>query len=343
MDRKDDHIRVCLEEHVDNLGIPSGFEAYRFDHDALPEIDKSEIRTEVSFLGKTLRAPLLIGAMTGGTARAGQVNRILAEAAHKTGVGFALGSQRPMVEDPSRAPSYAIRDIAPSIFVTGNIGAVQLNYGVTAQDLIRLVETSGVDALTFHLNPLQEAIQPGGDTNFKGLMSKLAAVIPQIPVPVIVKEVGSGISETTAEKLAKLPISAVETAGVGGTSWAKVESFRAESAVQQGAGQELATWGVPTAESILACKKMLPDIPIIASGGVRSGVDIAKSIALGAHLGALAKPFLHAAQNGTDAVVERIEQIIEEIRTVCFVTGCETPGELQSKAVLRHIRSGERI
>lgn len=343
MDRKDDHIRVCLEEQVDSLGITAGFEAYRFDHDALPELDRKEISLEVSFMGKTLQAPIMIGAMTGGTAKAGAVNRILAEAAEATGVALALGSQRPMLENPQRASSYAVRDVAPNVFLAGNVGAVQLNYGVDAKALNALIESSKVDVLTFHLNPLQEAIQPGGDTNFKGLMEKLADVIPQLSVPVLLKEVGSGFSAKTVGKIGTLPIAGIEVAGVGGTSWAKVESHRTPVEHQQETGVRLSSWGIPTSESIQIIRHALPTIPIISSGGVRSGLDIAKSIALGANIGAMARPFLVAAQSGVDEVIQAIEGLKEELRTVLFVCGASSPQTLRDEAILRNRNSGKKV
>ena len=341
MDRKDDHIRVCLEEQVDELGVSAGFERFCFDHDALPELNLEDVSLKTSFLGALLSAPLMIGAMTGGTAKAGAVNRILAEAAQETGIGLALGSQRPMLENPALARTYSVRDVAPDVFLMGNVGAVQLNYGVDADGLNRLIEASGVNALMFHINPLQEAIQPGGDTRFEGLMDRLSHTIPQLSVPVLVKEVGSGFSEKTVNKLASLPLAAIEISGVGGTSWAKVESYRTSSDGKARAGSLLASWGTPTSESIRIVRRIMPHIPIISSGGVRNGLDIAKSIALGATVGAMARPFLEAAQDGVPGVVQLIEALKEEMRIIQFVTGAGTPDELRTKAVLRDRRTGE--
>ena len=344
MDRKDDHIRVCLEEQVDDLGVSPGFDEYRFDHDALPELNLEEVSTHGSFLGKTIEAPFMIGAMTGGTAKAGAVNRILAEAAERTGIPMALGSQRPMLESSESSVSYSVRDIAPTIPILGNIGAVQLNYGVTAERLNEMIAVSGVDALMFHINPLQEAIQPGGDTRFKGLLDRLRETIPLLSVPAFVKEVGSGFSETTATKLQSLPISGVEIAGVGGTSWSKVEAHRTQDSGQAEAGMRLATWGMPTAESIQIVRNAFPEKIVISSGGVRSGLDIAKSIALGADMGAMAKPFLQAAQDGVSSVIARIEALKQEIRIIQFVTGASIPEELRTVAVLRRIgRRGPHV
>jgi isopentenyl-diphosphate delta-isomerase len=332
-DRKDAHLALCLGEEVElPADDASGFAALRFEHDALPELDLAAVRTDVELLGKSLAAPIVVGAMTGGTPRAGEVNRRLAAAAARCRVGFALGSQRRMLQDPTTRASYAVRDAAPDLpLLFGNLGAVQLNYGVGARELRRLVEDVGCDAFNFHLNPLQEAVQPEGDTRFAGLVPRLRAVIPELGVPVLVKEVGSGISETTARKLRELPIAGVETAGVGGTSWSKVESLRATDAVRRGVGELFARWGIPTAESVATCRRVLPDRVVIASGGIRNGIEIAKALALGADAAALALPFLRAADRSVEAVVEEIERITAELRTAMFLTGSATVADLRQR------------
>jgi isopentenyl-diphosphate delta-isomerase len=332
-DRKDAHLALCLGEEVElPADDASGFGALRFEHDALPELDLAAVRTDVELLGKSLAAPIVVGAMTGGTPRAGEVNRRLAAAAARCRVGFALGSQRRMLQDPTTRASYAVRDAAPDLpLLFGNLGAVQLNYGVGARELRRLVEDVGCDAFNFHLNPLQEAVQPEGDTRFAGLVPRLRAVIPELGVPVLVKEVGSGISETTARKLRELPIAGVETAGVGGTSWSKVESLRATDAVRRGVGELFARWGIPTAESVATCRRVLPDRVVIASGGIRNGIEIAKALALGADAAALALPFLRAADRSVEAVVEEIERITAELRTAMFLTGSATVADLRQR------------
>ncbi|GMV43581.1 MAG: isopentenyl-diphosphate delta-isomerase [Myxococcales bacterium] len=335
--RKDHHLRICLEEDVGFAGVRNGFERYRFDHDALPEVDLAAVTTETRAFGKALSMPLMIGAMTGGTAKAGEVNRILAAAAQQTGIGFALGSQRRMLEEDDAFESYDIRQIAPDVLLMGNIGAVQLNCGVTPEMVSRLVRRTGCDVMAFHLNPLQEAIQPEGDTNFAGLCHKIEEAAAALPVPVVLKEVGAGISAVTAQKIRRLPVGGVEVAGVGGTSWSRIEALRSSNRIQADTGEELASWGIPTAESLVTCRRMLPDLPIICSGGMRTGLEIAKALALGADLCAMALPFLQAAQGGVDAVVERIEQIRYELRTVMFLTGAATVEGLRTRAVLRRI------
>ncbi|MDB4946916.1 MAG: isopentenyl-diphosphate delta-isomerase, type 2 [Labilithrix sp.] len=337
--RKDAHIRICLEDEVEyRSGDGNGFGSYRFDHDALPEIARRDVSLETTFLGKRLAAPFVIGAMTGGTARAAEINRRLAIAATRCGVGLALGSQRRLLEDPSARASYAMKEVAPELpLLIGNIGAVQLNYGVGASDIDAIATMTACDAMNLHLNPLQEAIQPEGDTDFSGLLAKIASVVPQIRVPVLVKEVGSGISETTARKLATLPIAGVETAGAGGTSWSKIESRRADAgAIGRSTGELFARWGIPTAESIVACRRALPPgMALVASGGLRNGIEAAKALALGADVVSCALPMLKAVEESIEAGVEAIEKIKEELATALFLTGSRNVAELRQRALRR--------
>ncbi|MCA9554933.1 MAG: type 2 isopentenyl-diphosphate Delta-isomerase [Myxococcales bacterium] len=335
--RKDAHIDVCLEEDVGSSGLATGLSGYTLEYDALPELDLAQVDLQTELFGRDLKAPLFVGAMTGGSERAGAINHILARAAARVGVGMALGSQRAMLVDPALTSTFAVRDVAPDLpVVVGNIGAVQLNYGVTTKDIAHLATAVGADAINFHLNPLQEAIQPEGDTNFAGLMEKMAEVIPNLPVPALVKEVGSGLSARTAKKLAQLPIAGLETAGVGGTSWAKVESFRAPTAsIQAEVGVRLAGFGVPTAASIRACRAALPDDRVVvASGGIRTGMDVAVALALGADVVALAQPLLAAAMKSEDAVVHTLESIIYELKVICFCTGAKSVAELRGVRVI---------
>ena len=337
LDRKDSHLALCLAERVDFTSAgSSGFGGLRFEHDALPEIDKDAVTTEITLLGKRLAAPLVVGAMTGGTPRAGELNRRLALAAEACGVGFALGSQRKMIGDPSTRATYAVREAAPRLpLLFGNVGAVQLNYGVGVPEIRRLIDGVGCDAFFFHLNPLQEAIQPEGDTRFSGLVSKLRAVVPELGVPVLLKEVGAGISRTTALKIRELPVAGVEVSGTGGTSWSKIESLRTTDPVQRSTGELFARWGIPTPESIAICRSVLPDRVVIASGGIRNGIEVAKAIALGADAAALALPFLRAADESVEAAVLAIRRVVEELRTTMFVTGCRTIPELAQRTLLR--------
>ncbi|HZZ85742.1 MAG TPA: type 2 isopentenyl-diphosphate Delta-isomerase [Anaeromyxobacteraceae bacterium] len=335
LDRKDSHLALCLEEQVEFPGA-GGFAGLRFDHDALPEIDEESVSTEVELLGKRLAAPIVIGSMTGGTSRAAELNRRLALAAATCRVGMALGSQRKMLEQPALRASYAVRDAAPDLpLLFGNLGAVQLNYGVGAAEVRGLIEAVGADAFLFHLNPLQEAIQPEGNTRFSALLPRLREVIPALGVPVLLKEVGSGISRTTAAKLRTLPLAGVETSGAGGTSWSRIESLRTADPVQRSTGELFARWGVPTVESIAACREELPGRVVIASGGIRNGIEAAKALALGADAVSLALPLLRAADRSVEEAVLALRRIVQELRTAMFLTGSRTVPELRTRALVR--------
>lgn len=328
---------MCLEENIEFIDHDAnGFAQYRFEHDAIPEINFDDIDTSTIVFGKKLNAPIIIGAMTGGSDQALEINKRLAHAAEKCGVGFALGSQRAMIEDPSLINTYDARKWAPELrLLIGNIGAVQLNYGTTAQQISALINTIHCDAINFHFNPLQEVIQPEGDRNFGNLSVKLTEIISTLTVPAIAKEVGCGISEKTAEKFSVIGFSAIETAGLGGTSWSQIESHRTSALKPKKLGETFARWGVPTAESILNCKKYFKGKTIIASGGLRNGIEIAKSLALGADSAALALPLLKAASNSTDEAIHTLELLIEELKTTMFLTGSRTIDELKSRPLLR--------
>jgi isopentenyl-diphosphate delta-isomerase len=321
--RKDAHIDLCLDEDVGSRGPAYGLGGYTLEYDALPELDLDAVDLSVTVLGKTLRAPLIIGAMTGGTQRAATINRRLASAAARAGVGMALGSQRAMIAKPELANTFVVRDVAPTLpLLIGNVGAVQLNYGVDADAIARALDAVGADAVNFHLNPLQEAIQPEGDTRFTGLLQRMAETIDALPVPSLAKEVGAGIGERAARKLATLPLAGVEVAGVGGTSWAKVESFRApDGSVQAEVGRRLAGFGVPTAQSISICRRAFDKRLVVASGGIRHGMDVAVALALGADVAALAQPLLEAANRSEDDAVAALELLIYELKVICFCTG----------------------
>ena len=245
-DRKAEHIRLALDERM-QLGGTSAFDEYRFSHAALPEIDFAEIDTSVEFLGRRLAAPLLVSSMTGGTEIAGRINRNLAAGAERTGIAVALGSQRKALEDPEKADTFRVREAAPSIPLLANLGAVQLNYGMGVRECRAAVEMIGADALILQLNPLQEAIQPEGQCDFSGLLPKIGEVVRELGVPVVAKEIGSGISESVARKLAGQGVRILDTAGVGGTSWARIEAQRAGDL---GLGEAFAGWGLPTPRSI---------------------------------------------------------------------------------------------
>lgn len=340
--RKDHHLDLCLREDVGSRGPATGLGGFTLEYDALPEVDLDEVDLSTTLLGKKLRAPIVIGAMTGGTERAGTINRRLARAATRAGVGMALGSQRAMIVRPELAATFAARDAAPDLpLLLANVGAVQLNYGVEIADLRRAIRDVGADAINFHLNALQEAIQPEGDTRFRGLFQKMAAVIPELGVPALAKEVGAGISERAARKLARLPLAGIEVAGVGGTSWARVESYRAPAgSIQAEIGQRLAGFGVPTAASVRICRAVLDGMGgareriVIASGGIRHGMDVAVALALGADAAALAQPLLAAADESEDAALHVLETLIHEIRVIAFCCGARNLAELREVRVI---------
>jgi isopentenyl-diphosphate delta-isomerase len=322
--RKQDHLRIALQDQrVQRPGRDNGLQRWQFEAQSLPELDLDRVDTSISLLGKTLRAPLLIGAMTGGTAEAGAVNRILAEAAERCKVGFCLGSQRPMLDyDDAHVASFAVRDIAPTTLLFGNIGGIQLRDHLSGADLDRLAQSVGADAMMVHLNPLQEAVQPEGDRDWRGVLDAIGEVAATASVPVVVKEVGMGLSAASLDQLRALGIAGVETAGVGGTSWSRIESLRHAGRTPRAiAGEVLAGFGTPTASSIRLAREALPRRLVIGSGGLRDGLEVAKCIALGATVCAMAWPFLRAAQDGVDAVVTEIEGVIETLRITMFLSG----------------------
>jgi len=332
--RKADHIRISLEEEVEFDRLTTGLERYRFVHQALPEIDLAQVDVHTSFLGKPIQAPLLISSMTGGTEQAHLINHRLAEAAQQVGIAMGLGSLRAALEDPGLVDSFRVRCVAPDIPLLANLGAVQLNYGYSVDECRRAVEMVMADALILHLNPLQEALQPGGDTNFSGLLQRIEQVCQQIEVPVIVKEVGWGISEKVARQLAAAGVAAIDVAGAGGTSWSQVEMHRATNSLDRRIASTFRDWGIPTADSIRMVREAAPEITLIASGGLQNGLDVAKAIALGAHLGGLSRPFLKAAMISTTAVVEVAQATLVELRIAMFCIGARNLTELRDTPYL---------
>jgi isopentenyl-diphosphate delta-isomerase len=302
-------------------------ERYRFVHCALPELDLERIDLSQELFGRRLRAPLLISSMTGGTAQAAEINRVLATAAQQSGIAMGVGSQRAALEHPELAPTFQMRPFAPDILLLANLGAIQLNYGYGVDECRRAVEMIEADALILHLNALQEAVQPEGDTRWAGLLGKIEAVCRALPVPVIAKEVGWGFSRQDARRLADAGVAAIDVAGAGGTSWSQVEMHRASSESQRRLAAAFVDWGVPTAEAILNVRSAAPEMIVFASGGLRSGVDIAKCIALGARLGGMAGPFLKAAARSLEDTLQAIEEVVNELRVCMFAAGA---GDLQA-------------
>jgi len=328
-DRKAEHIRLALDEKMQLE--QSCFDAYTFEHRALPEINLDEIDTGTTFLNKPLQAPLLISCMTGGTAESLEINRNLARAAEARAIAIGVGSQRKALEDPLAEESFRIRPFAPSVPILANLGAVQLNYGFGIDECRRAVEMIDADALVFHLNPLQEAIQPEGQGNFSELTHKLERVAAKLEVPVVVKEVGCGISGELARDLAARGIRIVDCAGVGGTSWARIEAARSSDLE---VGELFADWGIPTTEAIRQLRSV-PGLTVIGSGGVRHGLDVARAIALGADLAGMAYRLLGAASESEDRVIERIDRTRRELEISMFCVGARSLDDLR-RAKLTH-------
>lgn len=328
--RKSDHITINLTQDVDFSDVTAGFERYRLPHCALPEIDLADVSTSTRLLGKPLAMPLVISSMTGGTSEARAINHHLAEAAQLTGLALGVGSQRAALEDDTLISTYQVRDVAPDILLLANLGAIQLNYGYGIAECRRAVDMITADALILHLNALQEAIQPEGNTRFDGLLSRIEAVCRALEVPVIVKEVGWGISEHVARQLADAGAAAIDVAGAGGTSWSTVEMFRTTSAHGQAVAEAFRSWGIPTVASLLQARRGAPEIPILASGGIRSGIDIAKAVALGAGACGIAGPFLRAAASSTAAVIELIHTLHDQMRIALFCAGTADISQLQA-------------
>jgi isopentenyl-diphosphate delta-isomerase len=318
--RKAEHIKICLEKKAQAKKATAGFEDIQLVHRALPEVDKLKIRLSTTFLGKKFLAPLIVGAMTGGTEEAIQINASIAEAVEKLGLGMGVGSQRAAIEDQKLEKTYAVaRKKAPSAFLIANIGGVQLVHGYGLKEVKKVVEMIDADAVAVHLNALQEAVQPEGQTNFKGVLAKIGEIAGELGVPVIVKETGCGIAAEDAKALESAGVKAIDVGGVGGTSFAAVEYYRSTN---NSLGEVFWDWGIPTAVSLIEAVQTVK-IPVVVSGGVRSGLDVAKSLALNASLASISQPVLEVAVKGAVETEELLSCLIEELRNVMFLVGAE--------------------
>jgi len=328
-DRKDQHLDVVLSgggRHARD----AGFDAIRFVHEALPDLDHPKIDLSVDFLGRRLKAPFLISSMTGGPARAEAINAHLAEAAQHLGIALAVGSQRGALEggaDGGLNPS--LRHRAPDTPILANMGAAQLTQGFGVDQARRVMEMIGADALIVHLNPLQEACQPEGDRDWWGVGAALEALIRKLDAPVVIKETGAGISATTARRLIDMGAAAIDVAGAGGANWGLIEGERATEPSDKAHALVFADWGIPTARAIAEARAACPDALIIGSGGVRNGLDAAKAIRLGADMVGQAAGVLEAATVSTDAVVAHFQLAIRQLRTACFCTGSASLADLK--------------
>ena len=332
--RKRDHIDIVLAGAARH-SVPAGFDAIRFRHNALPEVDFASIDLSTRFLGRTLRLPFLASSMTGGPDVSDRINRAIAEAAEHMGFAMGVGSQRiSLTTADASGLGPELRRLAPSIPIYGNLGAIQLVNGMGLDEARRAVDQLQADGLILHLNPVQEAVQPGGDRNWSGVEAAIAKLARALPVPVIAKEVGSGISGEVARRLVGCGVAAIDVAGAGGTSWAAVEGARLTGPESQNLGEIFRDWGIPTPLSLADVRAACPHVPLIASGGVRHGLDAAKAIRLGADLAGQAAALLPAAMTGTEAVVAHVQAFADALRVACLATGSKDLAALRGAALL---------
>ena len=322
--RKAEHIQIVLNKETEPN--PSPFEKYRLPYKAMPEIDLSDVDTSIKFLGYRLKFPFLVSSMTGGPELGEKINTNLAIACQNAGCALALGSMRIILRDPSAIKTFNVKRLCPDIPLLANMGLVQLNYGYGVDEINKIIDSINADGIFLHINPLQEAVQPEGDTNFKNLIPKLTKILPKINKPVFIKEVGTGIDYKTAKALSEIGIKWIDVSGQGGTSWPTIEAFRRDDLL----GFPLGEIGVPTDEAIIKCSK-IKGLNIIAGGGIRSGVDITKSIVLGAKLATSAKPFIKPAIESADACYNLLEMLKKQLQISMFAVGARNLVELSSK------------
>lgn len=332
--RKSQHLDIVLRGDVGSHSVTTGLERVRFEHAALPEMALADVDLSTNFLNRRLGAPLLVSSMTGGPERADGINRAIAEAAQNLGIAFGVGSQRVALEGDTAALARFgfgrhLRDAAPDVPILANFGAAQLADWDGAEMARRAIDMIGADALIVHLNPLQEVVQPEGDRDWRGLIVRLEALQRASPVPVIVKEVGAGISGALARRLWEVGIRIIDVAGAGGTSWAAVEAERAASARAKAIAAPFRDWGIPTARAITDVRAACPSATLIASGGLKDGLDVARSIRLGADLAGFAGGILEAALDGAPALADRLGVLVEQLRIACFCTGSRNLAELR--------------
>ncbi len=337
-DKKDQHIQCCLEKNVES-SLSTGLEKYILVNHPLPEITLEDIDTSSIFLGKRITAPFIISPITGGTERSLKINKNLAQTAQELGIVMSVGSQKLALENPSLIPTYQVRDVAPDIPLLANLGAIYLNYGYGSEECKRAVEMIQADGLILYLNPLQKIIQGRSQLNFKNLLKKISQVCREVDVPVIVKEVGHGLSSSAAILLKEAGVWALDIAGAGGTSWAKIERLiKQERDPFSPLGDTFDNWGIPTAESLISIVEVCKNMPVIASGGIRNGVDMAKAIALGASYVGMALPLLAPAVESSGAVKEKIQNVIAELRVAMFCCGKKNLEELRTSRCIREIK-----
>ena len=333
--RKKQHLDISLNCNIQSKKISTGFERYYFIHQALPEIDLDEIDLSTSIFGKNLNIPLMISPLTGGIEESDRINEKLAKVAQAKGIAMGVGSQRVAIEKMRPGSRCRLRDIAPDILLFANIGAVQLNYGFTIEECRDAIGMIKADGLMLHLNPLQEVFQDEGNHNFKNLLPKIDYICRNLKYPVIVKEVGFGISKNVARKLIKAGVSGIDIAGAGGTSWIEIEKMRSNNKMLKKIAEDFEDWGIPTSESVEMVRELNPGIPIIASGGVRKGIDVAKAIALGADLVGIALPLLEKINQSIQSCIDYIEEIEMGLKVAMFGIGASKIDELKKSVYLK--------
>lgn len=332
--RKAEHVQIVLDEDVTGKGITTGLENYRFVHQALPNFNYNQISIDTEFLGYHLKTPLLISSMTGGTEETGQINESLAIAAQTRGWALGLGSMRVAIEYPEIRHTFQMRKHAPNIPILVNLGAIQLNKGITVKDCKQIVEIAEADGFILHLNSMQEVFQPSGDTNFAGLFRKIEKLCAQLDIPVGVKEVGWGIHGALAKQLYDVGVHFIDVAGAGGTSWSQVESHRTTKLLQK-AASAFRDWGIPTADCVQDVRHHAPDGLLIASGGLKNGVDAAKTISLGADLAGFGRLLLHDAVTEPLHLIERLAQVELELKIAMFGAGADSIATLRQTKLMK--------
>jgi len=336
-DRKVEHLEICLEEKVSARQVTTGFEDVHLVHRALPEVNRDEIDLSTTVFNHVFSAPVIVEGMTGGTEKALSINAAIAQAVDELGLGMGVGSQRVALENPALGKTFAVaREKAPNAFLIANLGGPQLIRGYGLAEAMRAVEMIEADALAIHLNPLQEAVQPEGETDYEGILARISEVASKLDVPVIVKETGSGISSEEAKRLQAAGVAGINVAGTGGTSWAAVEYYRAKKRrdrLAQILGEMLWDWGITTAVSLVEVAQSV-NLPVIASGGIRSGKDVANAIALGASLGGIASPILAPALKGPAEVKKVLNIMVTQLRNVMFLVGADSVETLKSSPLV---------
>lgn len=339
-ERKLDHIETCLDEDIEARCKTTGFEDIELVHQASPEINFEEIDLQSSLFGKKLDAPIIICPMTGGHERGQEINLNLAKGAQELNVGFAVGSQRAAIENPDLERTYKVREKAPDILLMGNLGVAQLNQDYGVNQIEKAIEMIDADGLGLHFNPLQEAIQPEGDTNFKGTLKKISDIVSQTDYPIYLKETGAGINAAIASEFVRAGAKAIDISGLGGTSWAGVEAKREKTTHRR--GEIFWDWGLPTAVSTAEVSGSV-NIPVISSGGIRSGLDAAKALALGAELVGVGLPLFRASIEGPNAVINWLNELIHEIKIAMFLTGSKNIEDLQKAPLIITGNTRERF